>query len=693
MKKSIIVDGKEVSFDYGQLAQAASGSCLVQIGETAVLATVVHTDELRQDVDFLPLTVDYRERTYAAGKIPGGFFKREGRPSEREILISRLIDRSLRPLFPDGWFYDTQITVLALSADGENPSDIPALLAAAAALEMSDIPLSRTMAGGRFSKVGERWVINPLLEQQQQSRADLVVSATEEAIVMVEAGASEMPEKEILQGLEYAHQELKKIIQLIKTLPKKEKIKCSPLVVPEEIASVLKESYSQTISEIVRTPEKSARENKLSALKKEASAMVQTKFPDNPQVSFLTNHWIEEELYTRARQLILKEKVRTDGRKFTEIRPIDIKIDVLPRTHGTAMFKRGQTQALVTVTLGTPHDMQIMDVLEGEYKERFMFHYNFPGFATGEVRAERGPGRREIGHGALAKRALYPLLPDEMTFPYTIRIVSDILESNGSSSMASVCGGSLALFAAGVPLKSAVAGVAMGLVSDGQEYAILTDIMGMEDHLGDMDFKVAGTEKGITALQMDIKISGLPAGIMAQALEEARVARLKILQQMNAALPKPNSDISVYAPRLLSLKISRDKIGDLIGPGGKNIRRIIEETGAEIDVEDDGTVTISSVNKESMELARQMVEYYTADVEVGKVYRGKVTRLTSFGAFVEILPGKEGLVRTSQLTSKRINRVDEVVKEGQDLMVKVIEIDSQGRVNLSHRAVGESPAE
>jgi polyribonucleotide nucleotidyltransferase len=355
------------------------------------------------------------------------------------------------------------------------------------------------------------------------------------------------------------------------------------------------------------------------------------------------------------------------------------------------MFRRGQTQALVTVTLGTPHDMQIMDVLEGEYKERFIFHYNFPGFSTGEVRPERGPGRREIGHGALAKRALYPLLPDEMTFPYTVRIVSDILESNGSSSMASVCGGSLALFAAGVPIKAAVAGVAMGLVTGGNDTVILTDIMGMEDHLGDMDFKVAGTEQGITALQMDIKVSGLRADIMARALDEARAARLNILEKMNAAISKPDGDISAYAPRLLNIQIPRDKIGDLIGPGGKNIRRIIEETGAEIDVEDDGLVTISSVNKDSMDLARQMVEYYTAEVEVGKVYRGKVTRITSFGAFVEILPGKEGLVRTAQITSRRINRVDEVLKEGQELMVKVIEIDNQGRVNLSHKAVANSP--
>jgi len=683
--KELEVAGKKFIIESGKLARQANGSCTVRIGGTIILATVVASKEPNPNVDFMPLTVDYRERNYAAGKIPGGFFKRESKPRDEEILTSRLIDRSIRPLFPKYWRNDTRISVIVLSHDGENDSDIAAILGTSIALYISDLPFKIPVASVRVGKVDGRFAINPLIVDQISNELDLVVSGTEEALTMVEAAASELSEEEVLEALSFAKDTVKEICLFQKMLPTKIKIEvpCPNynllLKADIEVEAVSKAELSVAIKE------KSEREFFWTSFKKDLSARLMQKYPNESMST--VNEILEDIFYRKARELILHKRVRSDGRGFEEVRPIICETDVLPRAHGSSLFTRGQTQALVTATLGTPADMQVIDGLIGEHKERFIFHYNFPGFATGEPKGERAVSRREIGHGNLAKRALKSILPDENDFGYTIRIVSDILESNGSSSMASVCGASLALFNAGVPVKSSCAGIAMGLIKEGEDYIVLTDIMGMEDHLGDMDFKVAGTKKGITALQMDIKIFGITIEIIAQALEQAKRGRFFILDKMDAVISVPKNDISNYAPRMVTLAIPQDKIGELIGPGGKNIRKIQEDNSVKIDIEDNGKVFITGLEPIGVDSAKEYVESLTIEAEVGKIYMGRIVKIMTFGAFAEILPGKEGLIHISQLSEQRIKKVEDIVREGDEVKVKVIEIDSQGRINLSLKAV------
>ena len=682
--KTIEVGGKKITVETGYVAKQANGAVLVTCGDTVILVTAVASREPKEGRDFMPLTVDFRERTYAAGKIPGGFFKREARPREKEILTSRLIDRTLRPLFPEFWRNETQVGIMLISYDCVNDPDVLGIVGASTALMLSDIPFAGPVAAVRVGKIDGKLIINPTIEEEKNMDLDMVVSGSKDAILMVEAGANELPEAEMLQALAAAHEEVKKLCEFQLQFAGKAKMEAPSPQIDANLRKEVEDLAIPQAEKTVVTKDKSERELAWNEFKKATKKSLEERYPEQgAHVEYL----LEDILYQKARALILNKNVRTDGRAMDEIRPIECLTGVLPRTHGSAIFTRGQTQALVTCTLGTPDDMQRMDDLGGEYKERFMLHYNFPGFATGEAKPERSAGRREIGHGALARRALLRLLPEEKDFPYSIRVVSDILESNGSSSMASVCGGSLALFDAGVPLKSDCAGVAMGLIKEGPKYAILTDIMGMEDHLGDMDFKVTGTKKGITALQMDIKISGLDMSIMTEALERARVGRMHILGKMEEAMSKPKSDISDFAPRMVIVQIPQSKIGELIGPGGKNIRKIQEDTGAEINIEEDGRVFISSTDKEAVLRCKELVECISAEAEVGKVYRGKVTRLMNFGAFVEILPGKEGLVHISQLAATHVKKVEDVVHEGDVLNVKVVEIDSQNRINLSAKGI------
>ncbi len=683
-KKEVEVAGKKFIVESGKVAKQAGGSCTVRIGETIVLVTAVSLKEPRIGIDFMPLTVDYRERTYAAGKIPGGFFKRESKPRDGEILVSRLIDRSIRPLFPEYYRNDIQISAIVLSHDGENDSEMAAILGTSVALYTSDLPFTTPIASVRVGKINGQFVVNPLIAEQKLSDLDLVVSGTEEALTMVEAGARELSEAEILEALNLAGETIKGICLFQKTLPTKIKV----AVEQPQRNSLLKadieaEAVSKAETSVV-IKEKCEREFFWDSFKKDILSRLLEKYPE--ELPSTINAILEDIFYKKARELVLNKKIRTDGRGFEEIRPITCEVGVLPRVHGSSLFTRGQTQALVAVTLGTPGDMQIMDELICEYKERFMLHYNFPGFATGEPKSERSVSRREIGHGNLAKKALRHILPDEKDFGYTIRIVSDILESNGSSSMASVCGGSLALFNAGVPMKSSCAGVAMGLVKEGDSYVVLTDITGMEDHLGDMDFKVAGTRKGITALQMDIKILGLTTEIMAQALEQARRGRFFILDEMEETVLVPKNDLSSYAPRMVTLTIPQNKIGELIGPGGKNVRKIQEDNNVKIDIEETGKIFISGIESDGVKSAKEYIECLAVEAEVGEVYKGRITKIMAFGAFAEILPGKEGLIHISQLSNQHTKRVEDVVKEGDEVKVKVIEIDKQGRINLSIKA-------
>jgi len=680
------VAGKTYKVEIGRMAKQASGACFISVGETAVLVSAASASKPKAFIDgnvFLPLTVDYKERTYAAGKIPGGFFKREGRSHESEILTSRLIDRSIRPMFPEGWDRETQISAMVVSSDGINDTDVISMIGTSIALMISDIPYDTPIGAVRIGKVDGKLVINPTTEEQKLSSLDLVVAGTMDSLSMVESGAKELSEIEMIEALSVAQSEVKKICEFQLSLPRKQKVAVSVSQVNSTLVNDVCEYAKPFMGEIISRKGKSERDEAWDDFKKAAVAKFSEKYPESA-VHIVGA--LEDLFYQSARALVLEKNIRADGRKLDEIRPIECLSSILPRAHGSALFTRGQTQALAVVTLGSPGDMQIMDELNGEYKERFMLHYNFPGFATGEPKPERSPGRREIGHGALAKRALYPILPSQDVFPYTIRIVSDILESNGSSSMASVCGGSLALFDAGVNVKASCAGIAMGLVKEGNKYAILSDIMGMEDHLGDMDFKVAGSRDGITALQMDIKIKGLTVEIMAKALEQARQGRIKILDIMDAALGKPKSTMSAYAPKMVTTQISPSKIGALIGPGGKNIRRIQEETGVKIDIEEDGRVFISSTDSAAVDSAKTMVDFLTAEIEIGKIYKGRVTKIMNFGAFVEVLPGKEGLVHVSQLAEAHVKNVSDVVSEGDEITVKAIEIDSQGRVNLSRKA-------
>lgn len=686
-KVSMNLGGRELSIETGRVAKQASGACLVRYGDTMVLVTAVASSECREGIDFFPLTVDYRERAYAGGRFPGGFIKRESRPSDREILTSRLIDRPIRPLFNEELRNEIQIMATVLSVDQINTPDIPTIIGASAALSISDFPFAGPVGAVRIGKVGDNLIVNPSLEQQiEKSRLDLVIAGTEEAILMVEAGAKNLSEEEMLEAIEEGHRVIKEIVSLQRELvaqagvPKRE---VATNQIDSELEARVRETATEKIAAANLVPEKQARQRGIDEVAAQVLEELVPIFPEQEADIKTCLELVEREI---VRGRIINEGLRADNRKPNEIRPISCEVDVLPRVHGSALFTRGQTQALAAVTLGTVNDEQILDDIEGRRSKSFMFHYNFPSFSTGETKPNKGPSRRDIGHGMLAERALQPVIPASERFPYTIRLVSDILESNGSTSMASVCGGTLALMNAGVPIDAPVAGVAMGLVKEGDKVVILTDITGLEDHLGDMDFKVAGTKEGVTALQMDIKIGGLDHDIMVQALNQAKEARLFILDEMTKVIDKPAPELSPYAPRIITINIPSAKIKDVIGPGGKVIRNIIEVTGVKIDINDDGKVSIASTDREAAQQAVEMVEYLTAEAEVGKTYLGKVVRVVTFGAFVEILPGKDGLVHISQLAEGHVKRVEDVVKEGDEVLVKVINIDEQGRVSLSRKA-------
>jgi len=675
-----------IVLETGKIARQANGSCLVRCGGSVVLATVCTSHDEGNGLDYLPLTVNYKEKYYAAGKIPGGFIKREGRPKDKEILVSRLIDRPIRPLFPKGFRKETQILPTTISTDQINPPDILAMNGASLAVGLSDIPLQSLIGAVRVGMIDDNYIVNPTFEQIEQGKLDLVIAGVEDAIVMVEGGAVEATEDEILAAITFAEQYIKDIIDAQRAIVEKAG-KSKQEYVAEEISEDLVSAVRTVAIPLYReacfVPGKLARQSALEIAGKVTIEKISESFGEEvfPQVAEILEE-VEREI---VRESILKDKKRTDGRGLNEVRPISIELGLLPRTHGSALFTRGETQSLAITSLGTVNDEQRFDDIEGEGTKSFMLHYNFPPYSVGEVRAVRGPGRREIGHGHLAERAISPMMPCKETFPYTVRVVSEILESNGSSSMATVCSGTLSLLSAGVPLKNSVAGVAMGLVYEEGNYAILTDILGSEDHLGDMDFKVAGTENGITALQMDIKISGITKEIMREALEQAREGRLFILDKMAQVISEPEKSISSYAPKILTMKISPDKIGAVIGPGGKTIRSIIEKTGAEVNVEDDGTVTMVSRNTGEAESAYEMIRTLTEDVEVGKIYEGRVKKIVDFGAFIEVLPGKEGLCHISQLDFKRVNKVTDMLKVGDLVKVKVRDIDSQGRINLSRK--------
>ncbi|MBI4656376.1 MAG: polyribonucleotide nucleotidyltransferase [Elusimicrobia bacterium] len=682
-----------IHFETGRIARQSNGAVMVRLGDTIVLSACTAAKSPRETPpNFVPLTVDYKERTYAAGKIPGGFFKREGRPREKEILGSRLSDRSLRPLFPEHYNTETQIISMVLSSDSQNDADVLAINAASAALTISSIPFNGPVAAVRIGKINGSFVINPTFEERLDSEIDLVVSGTLHGIVMVEGGGKEIPDQELTAAMEKCMPEIEKLCRLQEGLRKQTgvpKKSAEIMEIKPEIKSAVEKTIQPRIRELLNsfTP-RQAFENSMDEMTDASVKEFSEKFPVDETIPYQVKAEIQDTLSELFREMVLEKKTRPDGRKYDEIREILIQTGLLPRTHGSALFTRGETQTIATATLGTPEDKQILDDLEGRSKERFMLHYNFPGFSTGEVRPDRGPGRREIGHGALARRALYPLLPTEDRFPYTIRIVSDILESNGSSSMATVCGGSLSLFDAGVPMTSACAGIAMGLIMEGEKFAVLSDIAGLEDHFGDMDFKLAGTRKGITAFQMDVKLeSGIPIPVLKAAVEQAGRARNHILDLMEKNISAPKTEVSDYAPKIVRLTIPKEKIGAFIGPGGKNIRGIIEKTGADIEVEDDGSVFISSPDKQNLEAAKAMVEYYTLEVEVGKIYTGKVVSIVDFGAFVEILPGKEGLLHISEIDHKRIRKVEDVLKMGEQIKVKVMEMDNIGKFRLSRKAV------
>jgi polyribonucleotide nucleotidyltransferase len=677
--------GRPLSVEVGRVAKQANGAALVRYGDTVVLVTACCSDEPREGIDFFPLTVDYEERLYAAGKIPGGFIKREGRPSEKAILSARLIDRPIRPLFPKGFHNDVQIIALVLSVDPDNSPEIAAMLGTSVALSISDIPFDGPIAGVTVGLVDNEFVLNPTIEQEEVGHLHLTVAGKADAIMMVEAGAKEVDEETMLQALAFGQQAINELVmfqdEIVAKVGKAKRDVTLHQVNPE-LEEKIRIWAKDRIKAALTSPEKQAREAKVQEVRQAAQETFAEEYPDHSKdISAVIQAVIKEEV----RRMIIEDGVRTDGRSLDEIRPIVVEVDLLPRVHGSGLFTRGQTQVLTSLTLGAVSDEQILDGLGVEDSKRFMHHYNFPPFSVGETRFMRGPGRREIGHGALAERALEPMIPDENDFPYTIRLVSEVLESNGSSSMASVCGSTLALMDGGVPIKAPVAGVAMGLIKEDNKVAVLTDIQGLEDANGDMDFKVAGTERGINALQMDIKVAGITMDILRQAMAQAKQGRLFILKKMLAVIPSPRDDISPYAPRMLTMEIDPDKIRDVIGPGGKTIRKIIEETGVQIDIEDDGRVFITAQDEEAAQDAAKKIEILTKDVEVGGIYLGKVTRILNFGAFVEILPGKEGLVHISQLALDRVTKVEDVVNIGDEVMVKVTEIDRQGRINLSRK--------
>ena len=682
--------GRRLSLEVGKVAKQANGSVLVRYGDTVVLVTACMSREPREGIDFFPLIVDYEERLYAVGKIPGGWIKREGRPSEAATISARMIDRPLRPLFPEGFRHDVQVVCTVLSVEQDNDPDITALIGASAALAISDIPFREPVGGVKVGRVNGEFVICPTLAQAEASDLNLTIAGSKGAILMVEAGANEVPEEVILDAISFGHKSVIEIVKLIDELvsrcgkPKREVAFYAP---DENVASKVRELATEDVSSALRIADKLTREERLDDIEQQVlqklmdDDSLEARDSLETDVSTVLKAVAKEQL----RKMVTEESVRIDGRKCQEIRQISCEVGLLPRVHGTGLFTRGQTQVLTNATLGAIGDEQMLDGLGDAESKRFMHHYNFPPYSVGETRPIRGPGRREIGHGALAERALTPVIPDEVEFPYTIRLVSEVLESNGSSSQASVCGSTLALMDAGVPIKRPVAGIALGLVKENDKVAILSDIMGIEDALGDMDFKVAGTEQGITALQMDIKIHGITGEIMEKALEQAKDGRMFILGKMLEAISQPREELSPYAPRIITMSIDPDKIRDVIGPGGKVIRHIIDETGVKIDIEDDGRVFIASQDGEAGEKAKKMIEDLTADVEVGRIYTGTVTRTTNFGAFVEILPGKEGLVHISQLAHTRVGKVEDVVEVGDSVTVKVTEIDGMGRINLSRK--------
>ena len=697
IKKTFTYGQHQVTLETGEIARQAHGAVVCTMDDTVVLAAVTAAKEAKPGQEFFPLTVDYAEKTYAAGKIPGGFFKREGRPSEKETLTSRLIDRPIRPLFPDGFYNEVQVVAQVLSLNPEVDSDIPAMIAVSAALTLSGIPFNGPIGACRVGYVDGQYVLNPTMSQLKESKLNLVVAGTEQGVMMVESEALELPEDVMLGGVVYGHEQMQAAIQTIHELAEvagKPAWEWQPPQKNESLISRVAELAEGDMREAFQIKQKQTRNARLSEIRKavadklaeEARAIGVEIDPHELKDIFFN---LESKI---VRNQILDGEPRIDGRDTRTVRPINVRVGVLPRTHGSALFTRGETQALVTVTLGTGRDEQIIDALSGEYRERFMVHYNMPPYATGETGRFGFTKRREIGHGRLAKRALVGLLPAQEEFGYSIRVVSEITESNGSSSMASVCGGSLALMDAGVPIKAHVAGIAMGLIKEGNRFAVLSDILGDEDHLGDMDFKVAGTDKGVTALQMDLKIESINKGIMKVALDQAREARLSILDIMKRAIEGSRTELSTFAPRIIKIKINPDKIRDVIGKGGVVIRGIQEETGTTIEIEDDGTISIACVSAEGGEAARKRIQELTADVEVGKVYEGTVLRLLDFGAIVQLLPGRDGLLHISQISQERVNAVSDHLKEGQTVKVKVLEADDKGRVRLSMKAVNAQEA-
>ena len=681
------ISGSTFKVEIGELAKQAGGAAMIHYGDTSVLAVATGSKEPK-DLPFFPLTVNYEERLYAVGKIPGGFIKREGRPSEKAILASRLIDRPIRPLFPDGYRNEVQVISTVMSVDQNCSSEIAAMIGSSIALCISNIPFSEPIAGVHVGRVNGEFIINPTVEEQEASDIELTVAGTKDAVNMVEAGADEVPEEVMLEAIMFGHEEIKRLVQFQEEIIAKlhvEKSEVTLYELDETLTSKTVAEAKDKLTEAIQVKEKHEREDAINAVKNEVIEQydAETEGDTIKQVKGILDNMVKEEV----RRLITKEKVRPDGRKPDEIRPLSSRVHVLPRTHGSGLFTRGQTQALSICTLGALGDVQILDGLDLEESKRFMHHYNFPQYSVGETGPIRGPGRREIGHGALGERALEKVIPSDKEFPYTIRLVSEVLESNGSTSQASICASTLAMMDAGVPIKAPVAGIAMGLVKSGEDYTILTDIQGMEDALGDMDFKVAGTEKGVTALQMDIKIEGLSREILEEALTQAKTGRLQILDSMLATINEPNSDLSPFAPKIMTMTINPNKIRDVIGPSGKQINQIIDETGVKIDIEQDGKVYISSTESEMNEKAKKIIEDIVREVEVGQMYMGTVKRIEKFGAFVELFKGKDGLVHISELQLERTNKVEDVVSIGDEILVKVKEIDKQGRVNLSRKAV------
>jgi polyribonucleotide nucleotidyltransferase len=690
-KVTVDLGGKELTISTGKWAKLAGGSAVVQLGGSIVLVASSAAKTAKPGLDFVPLTCDYRERTYAAGKIPGGFFKREGRPTEKETLSSRQIDRPIRPLMHKQWTFETQVMATVVSSDQEHDADVLALIGGSASLVLSDIPFPEPVAAVRVARVDGQWVVMPTFAQLDESDMDIVVAGTATDIIMVEGGCRELPEADMIASLEFAMQNIRKIVAVQNELVKlagKPKRSVVEKVDVSALEAELRSLYTSRLRDAIRIPGKDARQEELDLITKDAVATLAEKHADKAVFIGKLLHEIER---NELREMILRDGVRSDGRKGDQIRPITIEVGMLPRTHGSCLFTRGETQALVVTTLGTKSDEQRVEELEGQSWKSYMLHYNFPPFSVGETRPIRGPGRREIGHGALAERAVEPMIPADTSFPYTIRIVSDILESNGSSSMASVCGASMSLMDAGVPMKAPVAGVAMGLIKEGDRVAVLTDILGVEDHLGDMDFKVTGTTDGITAFQMDTKIGGISFEIMKNALEQARVGRLFILGKMKECLAAPRTEMSPFAPRITILHINPDKIREVIGPGGKVIKKITEETGCQIDIEDTGEIRIAAVNMEGSKRAEEIIRNITEDPEIGRTYQGKVRSIVNFGAFVEIVPGRDGLLHVSEIDWGRTEKVEDVLNVGDMVMVKVVDVDRDGKIRLSRRALLPQP--